>query len=76
MGLGAVQLLICSTEEVLLFAAQVYYFVTDQHLTAVGMMKVVKAFIQVVGLQDQPSAPAGGLDDLRPWYKKVSDSVV
>ncbi|RXW25579.1 hypothetical protein EST38_g273 [Candolleomyces aberdarensis] len=39
---------------------------------AVGMMKVVKGFIQVVGLQDQPHAPSGGLDDLRPWYKKHS----
>ncbi|KAF6761227.1 histone deacetylase clr3 [Ephemerocybe angulata] len=38
---------------------------------AVGMMKKVKVFIQVVGLQDSPHTP-GNSEDLRTWCKQNS----
>jgi histone deacetylase 6 len=41
-------------------------------MQALSVIKSVKAFVQIVGPQIQPTAPQSSSDEVRAWYKKAN----
>ena len=41
-------------------------------MQALSVIKSVKAFVQIVGPQIQPTAPQPSSDEIRAWYKKAN----